>query len=79
VDRATLLAMLDKACAAGMDTRGIVDHAMFDSLYLRDPNGYVVELACPRDAQRLGMDPAVNGARQMLDRWTASKAAGAAG
>lgn len=77
VDRRTLQAMVDKGRAAGLDIRGIADHGLFDSIYFRDPNGYVVELACPRDSQREGMDPSRNGARAALDRWTAAKAAAA--
>lgn len=41
----TLQAVLERARAAGIEARGISDHVVFQSLYLRDPNGYVVELA----------------------------------
>lgn len=44
VDAITLDAMAAKARAAGMELRGPVDHGFIHSIYLRDPNGYVVEL-----------------------------------
>jgi catechol 2,3-dioxygenase-like lactoylglutathione lyase family enzyme len=79
VDRPTLLAMLEKGRSSGMDTRGIVDHGPFDSLYFRDPNGYVVELACKRAGHDDAMNPAHNLARAKLDRWTAARRLRSAG
>ena len=69
VDRPTLVAMLGKGLARGIDTRGIVDHGLFESLYFRDPNGYVVDLCCPLPGHDEGMDPVRNRAREKLDRW----------
>ncbi|MBL8349428.1 MAG: VOC family protein [Burkholderiaceae bacterium] len=74
VDRPTLDAMFAKGPAAGIETRGISDHRFIDSIYFRDPNGYVIELTCKRDGHDAAMDPARNGARAMLDRWQAAKA-----
>ena len=79
VDRPVLEAMFAKGRALGIETRGVSDHGFIDSIYFRDPNGYVIELCTPRaDHDRL-MDPAHNGARAKLARWTAGKAAAAAG
>ncbi|NRF69723.1 VOC family protein [Aquincola sp. S2] len=75
VDRATLDAMFEKGPACGVETRGISDHGFIDSIYFRDPNGYVIELTCPRAGHDDAMDPARNGAREKLDRWQAAKAA----
>ena len=36
--------MLAKGAALGIDTRGPSDHESIDSIYFRDPNGYVIEL-----------------------------------
>ena len=69
----TLPTMLAKASAAGMECRGPADHHMIDSIYLRDPNGYVVELTAKRPDHDAKMDPAKNGARANLDRWQQSK------
>jgi catechol 2,3-dioxygenase-like lactoylglutathione lyase family enzyme len=75
VDRATLAAMFAKGRAAGIETRGVSDHGFIDSIYFRDPNGYVIELTCKRPGHDAAMDPATNGARAKLDRWTAMRAA----
>jgi len=45
VDKDTLLKMLEKGKAEGIETRGIADHGFLESIYFRDPNGYVIELA----------------------------------
>jgi len=73
VDRATLDAMFAKGKQAGIETRGISDHGFIDSIYFRDPNGYVIELTCKREGHDAAMDPARNGARDKLDRWTAAR------
>jgi catechol 2,3-dioxygenase-like lactoylglutathione lyase family enzyme len=73
VEPATLHAMLAKGKAAGVETRGISDHGFIDSIYFRDPNGYVIELTAKRPNHDQAMDPATNGARAKLDRWQAAK------
>jgi hypothetical protein len=47
---------------------------MIESIYFRDPNGYVIELCAKRAGHDALMDPASNGAREALERWTAGKA-----
>ena len=74
VESAALHEMLAKGKAAGIETRGIADHGFLDSIYFRDPNGYVIELTAKRDNHDEAMDPATNGARQKLDAWQARKA-----
>jgi catechol 2,3-dioxygenase-like lactoylglutathione lyase family enzyme len=69
-----LHAMFAKGKAAGIETRGISDHGFIDSIYFRDPNGYVIELTAKRPGHDQAMDPATNGARQRLDSWQAAKA-----
>jgi len=65
--------MLAKGRALNIETRGPSDHGMIDSIYFRDPDGYVIEL-CAKRANHDGlMDPARNGARDKLRRWTAAK------
>jgi hypothetical protein len=49
---------------------------MIDSIYFRDPNGYVIELCAKRAGHDTMMDPRHNGAREKLQRWTAGKTAG---
>ena len=78
VDRTTLDAMFAKGRANGIETRGISNHGFIDSIYFRDPNGYVIELTCKREGHDAAMDPATNGARDKLERWQAAKASAAA-
>src|SRR5215468_1926933 len=40
--------MFEKGRQGGIDTRGISDHHFIDSIYFRDPNGYVIELTAKR-------------------------------
>jgi catechol 2,3-dioxygenase-like lactoylglutathione lyase family enzyme len=64
-----------KGKAAGIDTRGPVDHGFIDSIYFRDPNGYVIELTAKRAGHDAAMDPRATGARRALDAWQAGKSA----
>jgi catechol 2,3-dioxygenase-like lactoylglutathione lyase family enzyme len=74
VDRAVLEPMMAKGRAAGIETRGISDHHFIDSIYFRDPNGYVIELTAKRENHDEAMNPALNGAREKLDAWQRAKA-----
>jgi catechol 2,3-dioxygenase-like lactoylglutathione lyase family enzyme len=65
---------LAKAKAAGQEVRGPADHGMIDSIYFRDPNGYVIELTGKRPGHDEAMNPARNGARRSLDEWQRDKA-----
>ncbi len=73
VDLQTLHNMLAKGRAAGIETRGISDHGFIHSVYFRDPDGYVIELAAKAIGHDPAMDPARNGAREILDRWMANQ------
>jgi len=73
VDPKTLQEMLAKGKAAGIETRGVSDHGFIHSIYFRDPNGYVIELAAKTAGHDSAMNPATNGARDKLDRWNAAK------
>ena len=69
----SLQGWLDKGRQAGMETRGIVDHDFVESVYFRDPDGYVVELTARREQHDEKLDPAINHARAHLDEWQRSK------
>jgi catechol 2,3-dioxygenase-like lactoylglutathione lyase family enzyme len=71
----TLKAMFAKGKASGVETRGVSDHGFIDSIYFRDPNGYVIELTAKRPNHDAAMDPARNRARAILDEWTGDRAA----
>ena len=73
VDRGVLEPMMAKGRAAGIEVRGISDHGFIDSIYFRDPNGYVIELCTRREGHEEAMDPATNGARTKLRRWSEGK------
>ena len=65
--------MMAKAKAQGIETRGISDHGFVRSIYFRDPNGYVIELAAKTPEHDRMMDPSTNRARETLKRWQAEK------
>ena len=71
VDYQTLESMFKRGKAHGIDTRGISDHRFIHSIYFRDPNGYVVELAAPVES---GSDRQPEAARQLLQEWTHTRA-----
>jgi catechol 2,3-dioxygenase-like lactoylglutathione lyase family enzyme len=77
VDEPVLAQMLEKGRAAGIETRGITDHGFIHSIYLRDPNGYVIELTAKTSAHGDALDPSKNGAREKLARWSARRAGAA--
>ena len=65
--------MLDAARTAGVEVRGPVDHGFCRSIYMRDPNGYVVELTASTGVQQEIMDPAISKPHEALARWQAGK------
>ena len=67
--------MLEKGKAAGIETRGVADHRFIDSIYFRDPNGYVVELTAKREGHDAEMAPGNAKSRDILTRWTKEKQA----
>ncbi|MBM3585061.1 MAG: VOC family protein [Alphaproteobacteria bacterium] len=75
VTREDLDRMFAKGKAAGLETRGVSDHGFIDSIYFRDPNGYVIELTAKRPDHDAHMRHAGSTARAKLDRWQAGKPA----
>jgi catechol 2,3-dioxygenase-like lactoylglutathione lyase family enzyme len=77
VDADTLGSMLERGKAQGFETRGVSDHGFVHSIYFRDPNGYVVELAAPvaqdSDADTSSQSRGAR-ARAILTQWESSKA-----
>lgn len=73
VDSTTLEAMVAKGKRDGQDVRGPAEHGFVRSIYFRDPNGYVIELAVKGQSHDVDMDPAKNDARGILLRWQQSK------
>ena len=73
VERRVLDEMFARGKAEGRETRGVSDHGFIQSIYFRDPNGYVIELTSKQPGHDEAMDPARNGARAILDRWQSEK------
>jgi catechol 2,3-dioxygenase-like lactoylglutathione lyase family enzyme len=74
VEHDVLDVMMAKGRQLGMEVRGISDHGFIDSIYFRDPDGYVIELTARREGHDAAMDATRNGARSTLDAWQARKA-----
>ncbi len=74
VSHEALLSMYDKGKSAGIETRGISDHGFVNSIYFRDPNGYVIEL-CARteNSDNAESESVRRHARQQLDHWQLEK------
>lgn len=77
VEASALEPWKEKAASEGIEVRGIADHKAMDSIYFRDPNGYVIELTAKRPNHDELMDPMKNGARAALDQWIAEHKQGA--
>jgi len=69
----TLEPMLQKGHSSHVETRGVSDHGTIQSIYFRDPNGYVVEL-CARQPVEGSAIRTAKKARDALDRWTSEHA-----
>jgi catechol 2,3-dioxygenase-like lactoylglutathione lyase family enzyme len=73
VDREALESMFARGKAEGIETRGISDHGFIHSIYFRDPNGYVIELAARTTSDDAPLEEARSSARQALDAWQNTK------
>lgn len=74
VDDETLHAMYEKGKVCGIETRGITDHGFIQSIYFRDPNGYVIELSVPIDDGGQYIKEAESCAHERLAQWQSDKA-----
>jgi catechol 2,3-dioxygenase-like lactoylglutathione lyase family enzyme len=68
-----LEAMFAKGKAEGREVRGVSDHRFIRSIYFRDPNGYVIELAAKVAGHESAMDPKKSHARDILNTWQVDK------
>jgi catechol 2,3-dioxygenase-like lactoylglutathione lyase family enzyme len=73
VDPATLADMFERGKAAGIETRGVADHGFIHSIYFRDPNGYIIELAAPTASATDYAVEAETKAHDRLARWQRTK------
>jgi catechol 2,3-dioxygenase-like lactoylglutathione lyase family enzyme len=73
VSRPDLDRMLEKGRRAGLEVRGPSDHGFIDSIYFRDPNGYVIELTAKRPDHDQTIDTARKSAHDQIARWQKDK------
>ncbi|NIR28253.1 MAG: VOC family protein [Gammaproteobacteria bacterium] len=73
VDQETLHNMFARGKAQGVETRGVSDHGFIESIYFRDPNGYVIELTARTTSEDVPLAEAKSNARETLDAWQTSK------
>ena len=74
VDDDALHEMFSKGKQAGIHTRGISDHGFVHSIYFRDPNGYVIELAARTGNGKSESPEEANvSAHRALEEWQSSK------
>ena len=67
--------MFELGKAQGRETRGIADHGFIESIYFRDPNGYVIELTAPTQQAGAILSKGKQDARGVLSNWQATKPA----
>ena len=70
VTKSNLKKMYNKGKHNKIDTRGIIDHGFIESIYFRDPNGYVIELTCPVKGYK---EQNYSKAKNILDNWQINK------
>jgi len=73
VDAATQAEMFARGKAAGIEIRGVADHGFIRSIYFRDPNGYVIELAAPTDSAADYAVKAETKSHERLAQWQSTK------
>lgn len=74
-DCETLLAYKAHLEAEGVEVLGVTDHGAFHSIYMFDPNGHRVELACP-DPDEADMLRRMDEVKwKMLEDWSLTKRA----
>lgn len=69
-DQAHVDRVVDIAKSRKMELRGPSDHGFIRSIYLRDPNGYVVELTVKQPNHDKTMKEEAASARAILAKWT---------
>lgn len=73
VPRSALEPMMQKARGAGLEVRGIADHGFIESIYLRDPNGYVIELTAKTPDHDAQIAAATKVAHERVATWQRTK------
>ena len=74
VEHDYMLEMMEKGEKENRETRGVSDHEFIHSIYFRDPNGYVIELAAKTDSHNSATFSST-AAHTTLAQWQLSKGA----
>ena len=69
VEKKDMLKFYSKGINKGIETRGVSDHGFIESIYLRDPNGYVIELTSIKDPAKA----TVSNPHDVLKEWIKKK------
>ena len=69
VEKKDMLKFYSKGINRGIETRGVSDHGFIESIYLRDPNGYVIELTSIKDPAKAR----VSNPHDVLKEWIKKK------
>lgn len=69
VEKKDMLKFYSKGINKGIETRGVSDHGFIESIYLRDPNGYVIELTSIKDPDKA----TVSNPHDVLKEWIKKK------
>lgn len=72
-DTETLLSYKDRLTKAGYKVRGPADHDFLQSIYVHDPNGYVIELTAKTDKYDGIMEGHIDNAHAILEEWQRAK------
>lgn len=67
-----LLEMFKRGKQQEIETRGISNHGFIDSIYFRDPNGYVIELAAKTKSASETVKPETS-PQTILNKWQEKK------
>ena len=73
VSHAVYTQVVERLNELGIENTGPIDRGFMDSIYFRDPNGYVIELTAKVAGHERDMDPTANHARDILNRWQVHK------
>ncbi len=69
VEKNNLIEYFNRGKEEGIETRGISNHGFIESIYFRDPSGYVIELTSPiKDNDFIKKNPS-----DVLNNWNVKK------
>ena len=74
-DRETLIQFKEHFEANGVEVVGVTDHSLFHSIYVFDPNGHRIELACPDPGEEEMLERLNEVKWEMLEEWSRTKKA----